>query len=121
MSPDGKECNEWTEWVNEVSAGGRDKGPAFISLRSLLAGLVPCLSPRVSSLRSATRYARDRFAPVCDANGMSEERRERVRSGQRRGEHTSLTDSRLNWTRLTVIPRLCSSPIVHNPRSSSVP
>lgn len=25
MSPDGKECNEWTEWVNEVSAGGRDK------------------------------------------------------------------------------------------------
>lgn len=51
MSPDGKECNEWTEWVNEVSAGGRDKGPAFISLRSLLAGLVPCLSPRVSSLR----------------------------------------------------------------------
>ena len=85
MSPDGKECNEWTEWVNEVSAGGRDKGPAFISLRSLLAGLVPCLSPRVSSLRSATRYARDRFAPVCDANGMSEERRERVRSGQRRG------------------------------------
>ena len=50
----------------------------------------------VSSLRSATRYARDRFAPVCDANGMSEERSERVRSGQRRGEHTSLTDSRLN-------------------------
>ena len=90
MSPDGKECNEWTEWVNEVSAGGRDKGPAFISLRSLLAGLVPCLSPRVSSLRSATRYARDRFAPVCDANGMSEERRERHDDSERPFSLTSL-------------------------------
>lgn len=70
MSPDGKECNEWTEWVNEVSAGGRDKErtEARWVVLSLFTPSVPTISPLTRRFPLLLRFG--------DPPGGEDERRE---------------------------------------------